>query len=89
MQAASESLKKFEKTYKDNVYTPASVAGFTWLPEIVLKGKINNLTSAIGSGVWLFGFLISGQLFGLKGITLHTTLYGGGMAVTSLFTLMD
>jgi hypothetical protein len=89
MQAASESLKKFEKSYKDNIYTPVSILGFTWLPEIVLKGKINNLSSVMGSGVWLFGFLISGQLFGLKGITLHSTLYGGGMAVTSLFTLMN
>lgn len=89
MQPAAESLKKFQKTYKDNVYTPVSTLGFTWLPEIILKGKINNLSSVVGSGVWLFGFLVSGQLFGIKGITLHSMLYGGGMTITSLFTLMQ
>lgn len=88
MQAASDSLVKFQNYYKDNVYTPVSVLGFTWLPEIVLKGKITNMTSVVGSGVWVFGFLVSGQLFGLKGITLHSMIYGGGMTVTGLFALM-
>ncbi len=88
MQAASDSLVKFQSYYKDNVYTPVSVLGFTWLPEIILKSKITNMTSVVGSGVWVFGFLVSGQLFGLKGITLHSMIYGGGMTVTSLFSVM-
>lgn len=88
MQEASDSLVKFQSYYKDNVYTPVSILGFTWLPEIVLKGKITNMTSVVGSGVWLFGFLVSAQLGGLKGLTLHSMIYGGGMTVTSLFTVM-
>ena len=88
LQEASDSLVKFQDYYKNNVYSPVSALGFTWLPEIVLKGRITNMSSVVGSGVWLFGFLVSWQLFGLKGITTHSMIYGGGMTVTSLFTVM-
>lgn len=87
-QSASDSLTKFQKTYQESVYGPVSFLGFTWLPEIILNGKIKNMSSVVGSGVYVFTLLTSGQLFGLKGLTTHTMIYGGGMAVTSLFTAM-
>ena len=89
LKAASASVHKYKEEYKKNVYTPSSWFGLTWLPEILVKGKIETMGSLVGSGVWAFGFLTSAQLFGLKGITAHSILYGTGMISSSLFLLLE
>ena len=72
-------------------YTPMAYAGFTWLPELIFSQdhKIKSMGSIIGAGVWLVTFLLSGQIGGLKGITMHSILYGGGSVVGSFITLLQ
>jgi len=72
----------------DTAYNILAISGMTWLPELVFNGKINTLQSVAGSGVWLFGFLVAGQVFGLRGITLHSMTYAGGSALGSVVVML-
>jgi len=86
---SGRGVTDFKKLYNDKLYIPMSYLGFTWLPEMVVNKKITHLSSVIGSGVWAFGFLMSAQLFGLQGITVHSIVYGAGAAGHSLFVVID
>jgi hypothetical protein len=82
-------ITKFKEMYNDYIYTPASYLGFTFLPEIICHKELHNLSDVIGSGIWTFGLLMSTQLFGLQGATIHSLIYGGAWAVHGTFCVID
>ena len=89
LKAASKPLAQFSTFYNEKMYSPCSYVGFTWFPEVVINRKITNFSSIIGAGVWGFGFLVSAQLFGLKGVITHSLVYGAGSLSHVMFLVID
>jgi hypothetical protein len=85
----NKSLSLFKNSYNEGIRIPLSYAGFTWLPEIVINQKITDISSVVGSGIWTFGFLASAQIFGFKGILMHSMIYGAGGALHAFYLLAE
>lgn len=73
----------------EKLYTPASLIGLTWAPELLFKQEVSSMTSVVGSGVYALTFLASAQVFGLKGVITHSMIYGAGSTAGAFIVLLQ
>lgn len=99
----TSSTKQFADSYKSKfkdtlgkhgisinaINTVLSLLGATWAPELLLKGKITQMPRIVGSGIWLSTLLLSAQIAGLKGVTLHSIVWGCLNAPGLLIVALD
>lgn len=83
----SAKYKQIFGNQAKEIYPWVSTLGFTLAPELLFNGKIDNLSSVVGSGVYAFTFLSAGQVFGLSGLIAHSIIYGIG-GVSSAFIIL-
>jgi len=86
MDNLNKALAQYEDYYKSTFYHPLAVLGVTWLPELLFNSdhKLDDYYSLAGVFTYTFTLLFVGEIFGVKGLFIHSLFYGGLSALDAL-----